>query len=367
LMEDDARFGQCQFALSPELEPVVGHWSNYPMTMSRRLAANFNSPAGPGSGGCELSGVDVAFGCDLPVAGGLSGSSALMILTFFAIALPNRLTESPLFRANIKDGLDLAMYLACAENGQTFRGLTGRAGVGTFGGSEDHTQILNARPGRLSLYQFCPTRFEEEIDFPQDLSLIIAHSGIEAVKTGAAMEQYNRASRRAQAAVATYNRGFASNHQLLRDLADERGLNVTLSALAASPQTPDLDLPGRFRQFYEEDRRLIPAAAAALKARDYTRFGQIVDESHALSRVYLQNIIPEIDALQRSARALGAVAASGFGAGFGGSAYAIVAKDSEERFARAWRQAYLCEFPQCTGACHFFSAAVTGQAGELFV
>ena len=47
------------------------------------------------------------------------------------------------------------MYLACAENGQSFRDLPGGKGVGTFGGSEDHTAILTCIAGAVSLYQLC--------------------------------------------------------------------------------------------------------------------------------------------------------------------------------------------------------------------
>ncbi|MCS6863096.1 MAG: hypothetical protein NZT92_22550, partial [Abditibacteriales bacterium] len=94
LVENDPSFPPCAFEISPNLEPPVGHWSNYPMTMVKRLAANFTPPADrAGRDAPLLQGVNVAFGCDLPIASGMSGSSALMIMTFFALALPNRLME----------------------------------------------------------------------------------------------------------------------------------------------------------------------------------------------------------------------------------------------------------------------------------
>ncbi|NUQ19679.1 MAG: galactokinase, partial [Gemmatimonadaceae bacterium] len=38
----DARSGdETAFAIDPALEPVAGHWSNYPMTVARRVARNF--------------------------------------------------------------------------------------------------------------------------------------------------------------------------------------------------------------------------------------------------------------------------------------------------------------------------------------
>ena len=365
LVETDPAFAPCEFEISPRLTPVVGHWSNYPMTMTRRLASNFADVLGGGRGG-----VDVAFGCDLPVAAGLSGSSALMIMMFFALALPNRLMESNLYQRNIRTQLDLAMCLACVENGQTFHELEGGAGVGTFGGSEDHTQILNAKPGMLSLYRFCPTEHEQDIAFPDHLALVIAHSGVPAQKTGAAMESYNLASRRAQMTVARYNESCGTSHRLLRDLvedqeADEQAMLARTEA-ALGPETKEngLGLFARFLQFYREDRQLIPGAALALRDRDYRGLGDIIDLSHTLSRICLRNVIPETDYLQRSARLLGATAASAFGAGFGGSVYALVRNDDGD-FVRRWRDSYVRRFPDRTGAAQFFVSAVSGRAGEL--
>jgi galactokinase len=202
---------------------------------------------------------------------------------------------------------------------------------------------------------------------------VVAYSGVEAAKTGSAMEKYNRAARRAQAAVQFHNQAFGTSFQLLRDLADAFGadgarrLEEPGAELAASRRVAELDLPGRYQQFFEEDRRLIPAAAQALERRDYTRLGELVDESHALSRVHLHNIVPEIDALQATARQLGALAASGFGAGFGGSAYAIVPNGTETLFTQTWREAYHRRFPERAAASYFFPTAVSGRAAELFV
>ena len=45
--------------------------------------------------------------------------------------------------------------------------LPGDAGVGTFGGSEDHTAILLCAAGELRQYGFCPTRLEAAVPFPR--------------------------------------------------------------------------------------------------------------------------------------------------------------------------------------------------------
>ena len=61
--------GQVEFSLDPDLQPGAG-WSNYPMTVARRLARNF-----PGLG----VGADLAFRSTLPPASGMSSSSALIV------------------------------------------------------------------------------------------------------------------------------------------------------------------------------------------------------------------------------------------------------------------------------------------------
>ena len=40
------------------------------------------------------------------------------------------------------------------------RGAAAQGGVGTFGGSEDHTAILCSQPGHLNLYTYSPVRLE---------------------------------------------------------------------------------------------------------------------------------------------------------------------------------------------------------------
>lgn len=362
VVEDDPSFEPAEFPLAPGLKPVVGHWSNYPMTTASRLLDNFGA----------LRGVDLAFGCDLPVGGGMSGSSALMIMTFFAIAKPNGLFENERFRRNIRDEVDLAMYLACVENGQTFRELVGGKGVGTFGGSEDHTEILNGRPGMLSIFRFCPTVHKADLSFPPELGAVIAYSGVKAEKTGKALEEYNLASRRAGLVVECYNRCYGREHTLMRNLIEEGReeeelLTRIADAVRSFPEPAEnLDLPGRFHQFYEEDQNIIPDAARAFVRSAFDEVGAAIDRSHELSRTYLWNIVPEVDFLQKTARDLGAAASSGFGAGFGGSVYAIVPRGAGEQFVEGWRRRYLARFPHHRDASHFFVSRPSGSAGELF-
>ena len=60
------------------------------------------------------------------------------------------------------------------------------------------------------------------------------------------------------------------------------------------------------------------------------------------------------DFLAASARRLGAAAASAFGAGFGGSVWALVEKSQMKTFLVDWKAAYEKEFPQRAPAARFF-------------
>ncbi len=187
---------QTTFAIDPDLTPRIGDWSNYPQTVVRRLARNFP----------ELTvGADIVFASSIPIASGMSSSSALMIGIYMALSAINELDATERYRHNIGNSEQLAEYLGTVENGQTYGSLVGDQGVGTFGGSEDHTAILCCRSGHLSRYRYCPTLFEARPAMPAGYAFVIASSGVIADKTGSARESYNRASALAAEVTATWN------------------------------------------------------------------------------------------------------------------------------------------------------------------
>jgi galactokinase len=65
--------------------------------------------------------------------------------------------------------------------------------------------------------------------------------------------------------------------------------------------------------------------------------------------------VPETVALAASGRALGAVAASAFGAGFGGSVWALVRADAVEDFIERWRSGYSARFPHAAARSAFLA------------
>jgi galactokinase len=311
----------------------AGHWSGYVRTVVDRLRANF-----PG----RTRGAEIGIESDLPLAAGMSSSSALVVGLALALGELCGMGEDEAYRRTVTDRERLAEYLGCVENGQSYGPLAGHRGVGTFGGSEDHVAMLCGREGQAVQYSFCPVAFERAVPFPEDRALIIAVSGVQAEKTGSALEHYNRVSLSARDIVGLWHDRTGGSEATIGEV------------LASSPEAADtlrdmVDpgsyLDGRLSQFLEESERIIPAAADALGAGDLSAFGDLVDESQQLAEEGLGNQTPETVALQRMARAMGADAASAFGAGFGGSVWAMVPAEQADRFAVDWVDHYADTFP----------------------
>lgn len=336
--------------ISPDVLPPSGQWANYPLTVIRRLARNF-----PSFG----RGATLAFTSDLPQAAGLSSSSALLVAVYLALAEVNGLEETEGHRGSIHSLEDLAGYLATIENGRSFGALRGDEGVGTLGGSEDHTAILCCQAGCLSQYRFAPAHLERRIDLDEPLVFVVADSGVEARKTGEARERYNRASRLASRVLDVWRRESETDPTTLAAAAEEgpdarRRIREALARSGDAEFTAEA-LVDRFDQFCAESLDIVPAAADALACGDTLRFGTLVDRSQQGAERWLGNQVPETVALAASARAHGALAASAFGAGFGGSVWALVPRADEGRFTDAWSRAYKSRFPERAGRARFLS------------
>lgn len=329
-------------AFSPEVTPPPGHWTNYPLTVARRLARNF--PA-------AHTGADLAIAGNLPLAAGLSSSSALVTAMALALIEVNELAATDAYRRSITSVEDLAGYLGCVENGQSFGALDGDRGVGTFGGSEDHLAILGCEPGRLSQCAFGPIRRERVVPFPDGHVFVIGVSGVVADKTGTAREAYNRASLATAAILTRWNSATDGHDSTL--MGAVTSTPDSLDRMRAMLAGDDV-LLARLEQLVEESLHLIPAASEALACGDLDSWGALVDRSQRGAERGLANQVPETVELARSARELGAIGASSFGAGFGGSVWAMVRESDAESFIEAWMNAYAVRFPDRAGAATAF-------------
>ena len=348
------------FRMDPELAPSAGHWSNYPMTVARRMARNF--PA-------ARRGATIALASDLPPMAGMSSSSALMIACFLALDAVNRVSDEALFQREVQSLTDLAGYLATVENGQTFGSLAGDRGVGTFGGSEDHTAILCARREAICQYGYCPVRFERAIGVPPGYTFVVAVTGVKAEKTGAAMAKYNRVSGLVSAIMRQWRRATGYGHQHLADALasspDAAGQLAQIVAIADDEDFTADELMARLEHFFTENEQLVPAAGDALHRGALKAFGDYVAQSQRASELLLGNQVPETIFLAAIAREEGAVAASAFGGGFGGSVWALVQADRAEDFLATWSNMFRCQFPQSAEGSNFFPTGAGLAAFQL--
>jgi galactokinase len=200
----------------------------------------------------------------------------------------------------------------------------------------------------------------------------VAFSGIGAAKAGGALDKYNEASLSAREIAHIWNAatgGGGSDDVTLGD-ALETSPNAYEEIRNAVRRSRPRDfsiqrLLDRLEQFDIESRSIIPRAFDALHGEDLRTFGELVDLSQANAERLLGNQTAETIALARLARELGADAASAFGAGFGGSVWAMVPANSAALFTRTWRDGYEKEFPGAAQYAIFFTTNPHDGASEI--
>lgn len=340
-----------QLRLEVGVDPSLpdGHWGRYVQTVLERITKNFG-PMRPAR---------VVISSDLPAASGMSSSSAMICGVATALADLNDLPDTESWKQEIPDRLALAGYAASIENGKSFGALEGRPGVGTSGGSLDHTGMLAGQEGLISYAEFDPMRIIDQVALPADWSFVVGVSGISAEKTGAAKDSYNRGPAVLAAVVERWNRETGRH-------------DATVQAALRSVVGEDLDSPlelgderferllrlsepgyerDRLDQFLVESAVLVPRAYAALRDGNRSAFAEAVHASQRLAESQLGNQVPQTVDLVRIAEDLGAHAASAFGAGFGGSVWALVPSADAESFGEAWMRRYRLRHDVGDGAC----------------
>jgi galactokinase len=165
-----------------------------------------------------------------------------------------------------------------------------------------------------------------------------------AQKTAGAREAYNRAAALSAGLIERWRAVTGRDDATLYEaVTSEPNAYARLREALGTPRADGFtpaELEARLDQFVDETLVLIPAAFGALEAGDVAAFGRAVDRSQRGAEKGLRNQVPETIDLVRLARSLGAHAASAFGAGFGGSVWAIVPRGSAEGFSTEWERQY---------------------------
>lgn len=266
---------------------LAGDWGNYLKAPMLRLQQQFKDRL--------IYGVDCVVSGDIPMAAGLSSSSALVVAMADALVLANNLPVSA------RDLVDL-----CGE-GEWF--------VGTRGGSADHAAVKLSQARRVAHVGFFPFAIEEYVPFPNGYSLVICNSRIQARKAAGARDTFNERVASYEFAVRWVKHRFPNYAPLichLRDICPE-----TLGVGAADIYRILLDVPDRIAPdalrnalgddtYSELTQSHTPPAAYELRGRllfgiaecergrraldllkqgDLGRFGRMMNVSHDGDRV----------------------------------------------------------------------------------
>ena len=292
----DPAFPSVEFELRPGIPPgAPGHWGNYVKAPANELARRY----------AIWRGFEGVLASDIPVAAGLSSSSAIVVAVGLALAHLNEVAVEE--RA-------FAELMAEAERY-----------VGTRGGGMDQAISLAARAGCAMKLSFNPMRFQHT-PVPEEWSFVIAHTSVRVEKSGPAQKAYNLRRAECEEAFAEVVQEVVdgslarttptSYPDLLRLLGPERALSLGEEVL-------DRNLFRRFRHVVTEAGR-VEEAVDRLRSADLTGFGTLMDASHGSLRTDFLVSSAELDELTAIAREGGAVGARLTGAGLGGCIVALV-------------------------------------------
>lgn len=145
------------------IKSAKGDWVNYVKAPVLRLQFQFKDR--------RLRGMDMAFTGNIPMAAGLSSSSAVVVATAEAFCELNALNLSP------------QSFVELCGEGEWY--------VGSRGGAADHAAMKFAQRGQVVKLGFLPFRFDSMFQFPEGYKLIIANSHVKANKTTNAKDAFN--------------------------------------------------------------------------------------------------------------------------------------------------------------------------------
>jgi len=335
LVNRDPGFGPSTFTLSETIPSApAGDWGNYARAAAQALVPRFP----------DLRGIDAQVESDLPIAAGLSSSSALVVATALAILHANGVSVAP------PDLMDLMDLLARGERY-----------VGTAGGGMDQSIILGAQTGCASRIDFHPLRLTPTA-VPADWQFIVAWSMVHAEKSGAAREEYNARPRQADEA-----------RRLVAARLGHPEATSYPALLAAAPAPELLEIAGqslptvlskRFRHVVTEGIR-VRQAEAAMAGQDLRAFGQLLDDSHQSLRDDYEVSRVELDQLVELAREAGAAGARLTGAGFGGSIVALCLAERAPQVMTALRERFYAPRGAATDVERYVFAAKPSGGAEV--
>jgi len=337
-----------EFEIADGVPPFpAGDWGNYAKAAVVSLVRHWrDGNAAPRGMRCMVDG-------DVPPAAGLSSSSALVVASALAFAAAN--DKAPLFSTD-QGRAELADLMAHAEHY-----------VGTQGGGMDQAICMLARDACALRIGFFPLR-ASHVTFPRDCVVVAAHSTMHSAKAQARRTAYNRRvlecnigrqllARRlgVEGAARLGDLAPPDDDGRLRELTellaaevggrDALALGEAASLFGLAPDefsdrwlrmkdgsplpVPDdgLKVLPRCRHVFSEAARVV-AASDAMERGDCEAVGRLMNQSHASCAQDYEISTEELDELTGILRAGGAFGARLTGAGFGGFAIALAAREA---------------------------------------
>lgn len=273
------RFEWSQHVSSAEvvsrIEASRGDWSHYVEAPLARLATAFPDR--------RLGGMNIVVSGSVPVAAGLSSSSALVVAVAEAV---------------------LALYgIECAPT--RLADLCGEAEwyVGTRGGAGDHAAMKLARPGHVVQLGFLPLVVSEVVPMPEDHVLVVADSGIHARKTEGARDTFNHRVACYHIAREMLKRALPARADRIEHLRDVRARNLGIDypeivrAVASLPESLSRDGAAKVLPDDLRDRVLATHSAdmAEYPVRGVALFGlSEIERSRGAADLLRQGAIGEL-------------------------------------------------------------------------
>lgn len=237
-------------------------------------------------------GLNVALATSVPLGAGLSSSAALEVATLRALSAQFALDLSPLAIAQTAKSVENDFVgLPCGIMDQ-FASAVGAPGTALF--LDTQSMAYESAPG-LEGHHF-----------------VIIESGV-----GHRLTDSGYATRVAECQSACTALGVASLREVV-DTAQIEALPTPLNLRARHVLT---------------DNQLVRGGLAALRSGDATRFGALMDASHASARDNYEITVPETNAIAATAKAFGALGARQTGGGWGGAVVALVAESQVDIFS----------------------------------
>ena len=324
-----------------------GHWTNYVKAAATALTSHCN---------ITFSGMNALYDGDIPQSAGLSSSSALVIASALALLAVNKYEM---------DSLELAEIMAEGEHY-----------VGTQGGGMDQAICILGKKGNTVKIDFFPLQYDY-IPFPENYSIIVANSLIQASKTKNALVKYNRRAAECRLATAFINAahkplklveclGDLPHHDFFRKCSTiedfiyntfQREL-YSLSEIAEITGETEESLTGNYllsrdsipsqNEFYLRRRALhilteadrVERSCDTLMQNDAVGFGNLMNASHQSCDRDYEISTPELNTLVSIMSESGALGARLTGAGFGGCAIALVRDDDIQKIIDAIHELY---------------------------